>query len=97
MLRMQEDLELVHVIRPFRLIDSESYEHVYWRRDGVALAPGYYVVSWPRRARDRRFNEDAEFRGPFRARAQAHEWLAYRSLRRNALRGAPGAAAQEAR
>jgi len=67
--------EVVHVIKPFRLIDAESYEHVYWRRDGVALAPGYYVVSWPRRTRDHRFNENAAFRGPFRERAQARAQL----------------------
>ena len=63
--------ELVHVIKPFRLVDSESYERVYWRRDGVALAPGYYVVRWRSRVAKRAFNEDAIFRGPFRERAEA--------------------------
>jgi hypothetical protein len=63
--------ELVHVIKPFRLVDAESYERLYWRRDGVALASGYYVVRWPSRVAKRAFNEDAIFRGPFRERAEA--------------------------
>lgn len=65
------DYEVVHVIKPFRLIDAESYEKVYWRRDGVALAEGYYVVSWKTPNRRRLFNEDAAFRGPFRTRVDA--------------------------
>jgi hypothetical protein len=66
-----DEFELVHVIKPFRLVDSESYERVYWRRDGIALASGYYVVSWPFGAAKRTLNEDAIFRGPFRQRADA--------------------------
>jgi len=71
-----DEVELVHVIKPFRLVDAESYERAYWRRDGVALAAGYYVVSWPSRAAKRAFNEDAIFRGPFRERAEALDNLA---------------------
>ena len=76
--------ELVHVIKPFRLVDSESYERVYWRRDGVALAFGYYVVSWPFGAAKRMFNEDAIFRGPFRERADALDNLERLRVRRDA-------------
>lgn len=71
--------ELVHVIKPFRLVDAESYERVYWRRDGVALASGYYVVRWPSRVANGVFNEDAIFRGPFRERADALDNLARNS------------------
>ena len=79
-----DELELVHVIKPFRLVDSESYERVYWRRDGVALAPGYYVVSWPFGVAKRMFNEDAIFRGPFRDRADALDGLERLRVRRDA-------------
>jgi hypothetical protein len=60
------ELEVVRVISEHRLLDARSDEHVYWRRNGCGLVPGYYVV----RRRDdvvrRPFNEDVEFRGPFR-------------------------------
>ena len=78
--------EVVHVIREFRLVDAESYERVYWRRDGVPLARGYYVVSWPARARTRMFNEDARFRGPFRNRREAQLRLEQLSDRLGARR-----------
>ena len=63
--------EIVHVIKPFRLVDSESYERVYWRPDDRPLELGYYVVSWPRRAEPGRFDERAAFRGPYRERSAA--------------------------
>jgi hypothetical protein len=62
---------IVRVIGECRLIDEESFERVYWRRDGKPLALGYYVVSWPPGARVGRFNEDAVFRGPYRLRSEA--------------------------
>lgn len=63
--------EIVRVIKPFRLIDAESYERAYWRRDGQALAVGFYVVAWPNLARAGVFNEDARFRGPYADRQAA--------------------------
>ena len=86
--RDYEDFELVHVIKPFRLIDSESYERLYWRRDGVALVPGYYVATWPRWAEARLFNEDTVFRGPFRERGAAQQTLERMRGRVQALRAA---------
>jgi len=67
--------EVVQVIGDCRLVDSESYERVYWRRDGLPLARGYYVVSWPTSASPKRFNEDASFRGPFQGREDAQAAL----------------------
>jgi hypothetical protein len=67
-----EEIEVVHVIKPFRLVDSESYERVYWRRDGVALAPGYYVVRWSHAATVHRFDEDTSFSGPYMQRSAAY-------------------------
>ncbi len=67
------ELELVRVIKPFRLVDAESYEHTYWRRDGVPLANGYYVVSWPVGDCAGRYDEGAEFRGPYRDRKAAED------------------------
>lgn len=69
--RGYDEFELVHVIKPFRLVDAESYERVYRRSDGAALANGYYIVSWSPRARQRAFDENAVFQGPFRERARA--------------------------
>ena len=66
-----QDFEVVRVISECRLVDEESFEHVYWRRDGKPLAQGYYIVSWPPGARVGRFNEDAVFRGPYRQRTEA--------------------------
>jgi hypothetical protein len=66
-----QDFEIVRVISKCRLIDEESFEHVYWRRDGKPLAPGFYIVSWPARARRGRFHEEAVFRGPYRQRTEA--------------------------
>lgn len=60
------DYEVVHVISEFRLLDEESYERVYWRRDGKALSPGYYIVNWGPGTVRRKFDEAAEFRGPYR-------------------------------
>ena len=56
--------EVVEVLTECRLRDAEHREHMYWRRDGGSLAPGFYVVSWPRGAAVGRFHEDAVFRGP---------------------------------
>jgi hypothetical protein len=63
--------EIAHVIRGFRLFDSESYERHYHRPDGQSLSPGYYVVNWPKSARIKRFDEQAIFRGPFGDRHEA--------------------------
>jgi len=62
--------EIVRVISGCRLLDAHAQEHVYWRRDGRGLAPGYYVARRNTTARWT-FNEDAEFRGPYRNRQDA--------------------------
>jgi len=54
-----------------RLLDAGSCERVYWRRDGLGLAAGWYIVSWPPGAVPGRFNEEALFRGPFRQSEEA--------------------------
>ncbi len=63
--------EIVYVISDCRLIDSESYERLYWRRDGRGLARGYYVVRRPAGAGGTRYSEDVEFEGPFARREDA--------------------------
>ena len=65
------EFQVVRVIGECRLIDEDSFEHVYWRRDGKPLALGYYVVDWPPGARAGRFNEDAVFHGPYHLRSDA--------------------------
>lgn len=61
-----EDYEIVRVVSDTRLIDSESYERTYRRPDGKPLAPGNYLVVWPRGADPTRYDERAEFMGPYR-------------------------------
>jgi hypothetical protein len=67
--------EIVSVIRDFWLVDSESYQRMYYTNHGQPLAPGYYIVNWPEHIRDRRFNEYAEFHGPFKLRREAQAAL----------------------
>ena len=66
--------EIVKIVDPTHLIDSESYEQSYWRAGGRALPVGYYIVSWPDHVRQPRYDEGASFTGPFRSRA--HAWTA---------------------
>lgn len=68
---VSDDFEIVQVTKPCTLLDSDFQEWVYWRRDGVPLAGGYYVVSWPVGTKKKIFNEEAMFRGPFRTREHA--------------------------
>lgn len=70
-----DSFEIARVIHGFKLIDAESYERRYDRREGLPLAPGYYVVNWSEAVVVRRFNEDARFYGPFRLRQEAAAFL----------------------
>lgn len=72
---MRHDPEIVKVVDGSRLIDCESYERHYHRRNAKALALGYYVVSWPDQAPAARFDEQARFSGPFRSHGQARTAL----------------------
>jgi len=67
--------EIVRVIREFKLVDAESYERRYWRRDGRPLPPGYYVVNWPDNVVVRKFDEHAVFYGPFLRRGDAQAFF----------------------
>jgi hypothetical protein len=73
--------ELVVVITHARLIDSASDEHVYWRKDGKGLPTGSYVVAWPPGTAHRKFNEDAQFTGPYRSEQEALEALRRATVR----------------
>ena len=70
-----DDFEIARVIPGFRLIDSESYERRYFRRDGAPLPTGYYVVHWPSGVRIRRFDTEAVFYGAFGSRQDAQRVL----------------------
>lgn len=70
-----EIFEIAAVIRDFWLVDSDSYQRKYCTSHGQPLAPGFYVVNWPDHIRSRRFNEHAEFHGPFKSRKEAHAAL----------------------
>jgi len=75
-------MELVRVIKPFRLLDSESYERQYRRADGVALTLGFYVVFWPAGTETVRYSEQAVFQGPYREHGTAEAILDYMAARR---------------
>ena len=69
------DAEIVTVISHCRLIDSQSEERMYWRRNGQGLVAGHYVVTWPAGIVLRSFNEYAVFEGPFPSIADAQPAL----------------------
>ena len=74
--------EIVTILDDRRLADARSDIHPYWRRDGQGLAPGLYVAI----RQPAGFNEDSEFRGPFRVAEEAQaalQKLAAQVLRRN--------------
>jgi hypothetical protein len=72
---MRHQPEIVRVLDPRRLIDSESYEHVYWQTRSGPLAAGYYVVHWPQHVLRARFDESAYFSGPFSTHSDARAAL----------------------
>ena len=61
--------EVVYVIDAEHLVDSESYQRLY--RSEQPLAPGCYVVHWTRPADPPRYDEAAEFIGPYASRRVA--------------------------
>jgi len=63
--------EIVTILDARRLADSRSDVHPYWRRNGEGLAPGLYVAV----RQPGGFNEDSEFRGPFRRSEEAQAAL----------------------
>ncbi|GEM_PF-5983959 len=65
------EMQVVFVSEGFRLIDAESYQRTYRRRDALPLATGYYVVSWPPGSEAGSYDEKAVFRGPFKRRREA--------------------------
>lgn len=68
--------EVVFVVDSRRLVDSESYQRSY--HSGRRLEPGCYVVHWLETAVRLRYDETAEFRGPYLSRRVAE--LAARDL-----------------
>ncbi|HSO06374.1 MAG TPA: hypothetical protein VLW45_03995 [Pelomicrobium sp.] len=70
----RDDLEIVHIISEFRLLDEDSYERIYWRRDGKPLETGWYLVGWAPGVTERKFNEEARFIGPYRRPEDALRW-----------------------
>ncbi|MDP3531543.1 hypothetical protein [Methylicorpusculum sp.] len=73
--RYYEIFEMVVVTHNSMLFDSESYLRKYCTSHGEQLVFGNYVVNWPDHIRIRRFNEHAEFYGPFKTRKEAQATL----------------------
>lgn len=63
--------EIVYVLNDTHLLDAESYQRSYKRRDGMPLDKGYYFVCWPPGGDTSRFDTDAVFHGPFMRRRDA--------------------------
>lgn len=63
--------EIVTILDDRRLADAHSDVYPYWRRNGEGLAPGLYVAV----RQPGGFNEDSEFRGPFRRVEEARAAL----------------------
>jgi hypothetical protein len=61
--------EVVFVIDAEHLVDSESYQRRY--RTERALVPGCYVVHWAGSTNAPRYDEGAEFVGPYASRSVA--------------------------
>ena len=72
---MELPFEIVHVITATQLIDSESYQRSLGTIHVGRLRPGFYVVHWPSTASVLRYDESADFIGPFETRRSAE--LAY--------------------
>ncbi|MDD5365511.1 MAG: hypothetical protein PHR30_09245 [Gallionellaceae bacterium] len=68
--------EVVFVFEQFRLIDAESYQRTYTRKNSSPLLRGYYVVTWPTGREGRKFGDEASFHGPYRSRKDAENSLA---------------------
>jgi hypothetical protein len=68
---MEVSFEIVHVITATQLIDSESYQRTIETKHVRCLRPGFYVVRWPVSAAVLRYDESADFIGPFETRHSA--------------------------
>jgi hypothetical protein len=70
-----EIFEVVVVTNDSMLVDAESYLRNYSTSHGEPLETGSYVVNWPDPIRIRRFDEHAEFYGPFKSQQEAQATL----------------------
>ena len=65
------EFSIVRVVSHCRLIDDDGEHHIYWRRNGLGVANGWYVVTWPAGGVRDRFDETTMFVGPYATRDQA--------------------------
>ena len=63
--------EVVYVLGDFHLLDAESFQRTYTRRDGKTLLEGHYFVCWPPGSDTSRFGTETVFHGPFMRRRDA--------------------------
>ena len=68
---MEQLFEIVHVITATHLIDAESYQRTLGLVHTRRLRPGFYVVRWSSTATMSRYDESADFTGPFETRHSA--------------------------
>ena len=67
-----DEFEIVSVRSDCKLVDTESYERRYLRAGRDPLSPGVYIVHWADGVHQRRFDEHANFIGPFPNLRDAH-------------------------
>jgi len=70
-----ERYEIVRIAGGFQLFDDESFQRRYTRADNIPLQIGLYVVTWPAWVTVRRFDEHAQFHGPYESPAAARAGL----------------------
>jgi hypothetical protein len=77
---MELPFEIVRVITATQLIDSESYQRTLGTMHVGRLRPGFYLVHWSIAAAVLRYDQSADFIGPFGTRdgaeRRATEWMA---------------------
>ena len=67
----REEFRIVQVTSHCRLRDTDGEEHIYWRRNGRGVEPGWFGVTWPAGGVCDRFDEATVFHGPYVTRAEA--------------------------
>jgi hypothetical protein len=67
---MQGPVEIIRIVDG-HLFDVECYERTASMAVSCDRAAGYYVVSWPKEARNARFDSGAIFLGPYATAEEA--------------------------
>lgn len=67
--------EIVKVLDRAKLLDPHSRERKYATRDGRSLKQGIYAVIWPEEVQARRYDDHAQYFGPYPSWSKAGEFI----------------------